>query len=137
MKALATQFSLLFAVLAAGCYDDPGYVPPQAPTPAATVVVRVAPAHESMAVAMSPTLSANVDRVRVYTTKDIGGENEVVGVLDFHTDADSQDKGFALLKARAAALGADAVIGAEFEHGEGGGVSHLSGIAVKLHPAPE
>jgi uncharacterized protein YbjQ (UPF0145 family) len=57
---------------------------------------------------------------------------EVVGVLDFHTDANTADKGFEQLKARAAALGADAVIGAEFEHGDPGEKSHLSGMAVRF-----
>jgi len=56
---------------------------------------------------------------------------ELVGVLDFHAPADTEDKGFAALRERAARLGADAVVGAEFEHGEDGGLSHLSGMAVR------
>lgn len=55
----------------------------------------------------------------------------LVEVLDFHTSAESEDKGFEALRMRAAQLGADAVIGAEFEHGEEGELSHLSGMAVK------
>jgi uncharacterized protein YbjQ (UPF0145 family) len=58
--------------------------------------------------------------------------SDVLGVLDFHTRADSQDKGFEELRAHAAALGADAVIDAEFEHGEGAEPSHLSGMAVRF-----
>lgn len=58
----------------------------------------------------------------------------VVAVLDFHTAAESQDKGFEELRARATALGADEVIGAEFEHGEKGEPSHLSGMAIKYQP---
>lgn len=57
---------------------------------------------------------------------------EIVAVLDFHSDADSEDKGFEELRARAAEAGADAVIDAEFEHGEGGERSHLSGLAVRF-----
>lgn len=72
-----------------------------------------------------------VARVIVTHDREIGYPSEVVGVLDFHSQASSEDKGFAELRARAAALGADAVIGAEFEHGEDGGLSHLSGMAVR------
>lgn len=59
----------------------------------------------------------------------------LVEVLDFHSPADSEDKGFDALRLRAAQLGADAVIGAEFEHGEEGEPSHLSGMAVKYYVA--
>jgi hypothetical protein len=43
---------------------------------------------------------------------------EVIGVLDFHSAATSEDKGFDELRAHAVAMGADAVIGAEFEHSD-------------------
>lgn len=64
-------------------------------------------------------------------------ECNIVAVLDFHSDADTEDKGFDELRAKAVAAGADAVIDAEFEHGEGGEQSHLSGLAVryKVHDA--
>jgi uncharacterized protein YbjQ (UPF0145 family) len=55
----------------------------------------------------------------------------VLEVVDIHTRATSQDKGFDELRARAAALGADAVMDAEFEHGEGSEPSHLSGTIVR------
>ena len=55
----------------------------------------------------------------------------VVGVIDVHTSADNPDKGFEVLRVVAAQLGANAVIGAEFEHGEGNEPSHLSGMAVR------
>jgi len=70
--------------------------------------------------------------VLVLIDKKIDRSTEVVGVLDFHTAATSEDKGFDELRAHAAALGADAVIGAEFEHGDDGEPSHLSGIAVRF-----
>ena len=72
------------------------------------------------------------DRVIVLTDKRVARPTEVIGVLDFHTDALDPEKGFGELRARAAAMGAEAVLGAEFEHGEGGGPSHLSGIAVRF-----
>jgi uncharacterized protein YbjQ (UPF0145 family) len=55
----------------------------------------------------------------------------VVEVVDLHTRATSEDKGFDELRARAAAVGADAVMDAEFEHGEGNEPSHLSGTIVR------
>ena len=55
----------------------------------------------------------------------------VVGVIDVHTSAENPDKGFDVLRVVAAQLGADAVIGAEFEHGEGNEPSHLSGMAIR------
>jgi uncharacterized protein YbjQ (UPF0145 family) len=55
----------------------------------------------------------------------------VVEIVDLHTRATSEDKGFDELRARASALGADAVMDAEFEHGEGSEPSHLSGTIVR------
>ena len=53
----------------------------------------------------------------------------VLEIVDIHTDATSEAKGFEELRARAAALESDAVIGAEFEHGAG--KSHLAGMIVR------
>ncbi len=70
--------------------------------------------------------------VQVFVDKRIPRPTEVLGVFDFHSAANSEDKGFDELRARAAQIGADAVIGAEFEHGEGNEPSHLSGMAVRF-----
>lgn len=56
---------------------------------------------------------------------------DILEVVDIHTDAQSQDKGFDELRAHARALGANAVVGAEFEHGDNGEPSHLSGMVVR------
>jgi uncharacterized protein YbjQ (UPF0145 family) len=58
----------------------------------------------------------------------------IVEVVDLHTRAAAQDKGFDELRARATSLGADAVLGAEFEHGDGNEPSHLSGVIVRFAP---
>jgi uncharacterized protein YbjQ (UPF0145 family) len=60
-----------------------------------------------------------------------GHHCDVLEVVDIHTHAASQDKGFDELRIRAGALGADAVVGAEFEHGNGEEPSHLSGLIVR------
>ena len=46
------------------------------------------------------------------------------------------DEALRTLQAKAALLGADAVVGVEFHHGEGEGEpTHLSGLAVKFLPS--
>jgi uncharacterized protein YbjQ (UPF0145 family) len=66
-----------------------------------------------------------------------GHNCNILEVVDIHTHATSQDKGFDELRARAAELGADAVVGAEFEHGDGNEPSHLSGMIVRYgKPVP-
>jgi hypothetical protein len=58
---------------------------------------------------------------------------EVVGVVDMHVPMGSHDSSLALLRRRAAEMGADAVVGVEFHHGEGEGQpTHLSGLAVRF-----
>ena len=79
-----------------------------------------------------PMMTPRARAVQVLVDKRVPRPTEVVGVFDFHSRADSEDKGFDELRARAAQIGADAVIGAEFEHGEGSEPSHLSGMAVRF-----
>lgn len=78
-----------------------------------------------------PAVTARAAGILVTPESTLDRDIMLVEVLDFHTPVDSEDKGFDALRLRAAALGADAVIGAEFEHGEEGELSHLSGMAVK------
>jgi hypothetical protein len=80
----------------------------------------------------TPVTGISARSVVVLVDKRVDRPTEVVGVLDFHSNANGMDKGFDELRARAAALGADAVLGAEFEHGDDGGPSHLSGMAVRF-----
>ena len=91
--------------------------------------------------ARSPEIVAPSAVQRVLVTADRGcpavGEGkrcEVLEVMDLHTRATNEEKGFDELRARAVATGGDAVIGAEFEHGEEGGPSHLSGMIVRYAP---
>jgi hypothetical protein len=106
---------------------DPMAPPP--PPPAPPPPPMAAPAWRS---APAPVAAPAWRRVQVLVDKRIPRPTEVLTVFDFHTDATSEDKGFDELRARAAAIGADAVIGAEFEHGEGDEPSHLSGMAVRF-----
>lgn len=79
-----------------------------------------------------PAITPQARAVQVFADRRIPRPTEVLGVFDFHSQATSEDKGFDELRARAAAMGADAVIGAEFEHGESNEPSHLSGTAVRF-----
>jgi hypothetical protein len=79
-----------------------------------------------------PAMTPRARSVMVLVDKRIPRPTEVIAVFDLHSRADSEDKGFDELRARAAQIGADAVIGAEFEHGEGSEPSHLSGMAVRF-----
>jgi hypothetical protein len=121
-RPIAFCFSLLFA----GCTEN--FV---RQAPPATATHESAESHGTGPEIELPSLSASESSILVTPDKNIGRPTEVVGVLDFHTRAEAEDKGFDQLRARAASIGADAVIGAEFEHGEGGGPSHLSGLAVR------
>jgi uncharacterized protein YbjQ (UPF0145 family) len=59
-------------------------------------------------------------------------EMEAMGIVDAHEKPGHHDEALQELREAAAALGAEAVVGVEFHHGEGGGaVSHLSGVAVR------
>ena len=80
----------------------------------------------------APAMTPRARSVQVFVDKRIPRPTEVLAVFDFHSAADSEDKGFDELRARAAQIGADAVIGAEFEHGDGSEPSHLSGMAVRF-----
>jgi len=102
------------------------------------VAPEVAPAHvtgshpaEAGPSAGDDEARAAIARILITPDKRLDRPVETVGVLDFHSAATSEDKGFEELRARAAALGGDAVIGAEFEHGEGNEPSHLSGMVVR------
>ena len=81
----------------------------------------------------SNDLEAGARRILVIPEARCPGDRhcDVIEIVDIHTHADSQDKGFDELRARAEAMSADAVVGAEFEHGNGDEPSHLSGMIVR------
>ena len=81
-----------------------------------------------------PTPVANGDpsKVVVLPTKDINRPCEVIGVVDVHVPMGNHDTALDQLRRRAASMGADAVIGVDFNHPEEPGQpSHLSGLAVR------
>jgi uncharacterized protein YbjQ (UPF0145 family) len=82
-----------------------------------------------------PTDAATIAKaksVRVIQNETIGCSTEALGPIDVHRKMESTDKALEALKLRAAALGADAIVDVNFEHGEGGKEpTHLSGMAVR------
>ena len=120
--------SLLWLV---ACAPPPSTAPATNPvyvSSSATVAVNDTAAPEPSPATVAP----GARRVLVLVDKHVDRPTEVLGVLDFHSDATSQDKGFEELRARASEMGADAVIAAEFEHGDGNEPSHLSGMVVRF-----
>ena len=72
-------------------------------------------------------------RVLLLQGRKLDRPSEVVGVVDAHEPSGREDVAFQRLQQNAAALGADAVVGIDFHHGEGAGEPlHLSGLAVRF-----
>lgn len=130
MKRVA--FVLVAAL--AGCVHEET---PQAiivhPTPV-TVEARLASAR-SAGGDLVPSGSGGTDasRIQVLPTKRPDRPAEIIGVVDAHLPMGDHASALALLKQKAAELGADAVIGVDFAHGEGhhGEPIHLSGLAIR------
>lgn len=79
----------------------------------------------------TPELLAKARKVRVLPDKDVGCVTEALGLVDVHEKASTTDQALDELRVEAARLGADAVIGVEFEHADGKAATHLSGMAVR------
>ena len=86
----------------------------------------------------APLAHGNPSSVLVLESTHLDRPAEVVGVVDAHLPMGSHEAALDALRRRAAEMGADAVVGVEFHHGEGEGQpTHLSGLAVRfLHAVP-
>ena len=130
------RMALLVSVLWWGCESE--YVvrseqreitccskaPPPTPTPPSTLTA-------TSGAALYPTGYGS--SVMVLQSRHLDRATEVLGILDIHLPVGGQDAALAELRAQAAAMGADAVVGAEFHHGEGQGEPiHVSGMAVRF-----
>ena len=86
--------------------------------------------HDEAAVAnVTPEQAA---RVLILQNTEIERPTEALGTVDVHTTGEAEETALNQLRAHAAALGADAVLGVEFHHGATG-PTHLSGMAVRYH----
>jgi uncharacterized protein YbjQ (UPF0145 family) len=89
---------------------------------------------EEKALMADPKLVAAASKVRVIQNNQLDCPSEVMGLVDIHQPVKTQDQALEVLKRKAAKLGADAVMGVEFHHGEPGEEpTHLSGMAVRCN----
>lgn len=81
----------------------------------------------------APAAHGDPNHVLILQSTHLDRPTEVVGVIDAHLPVGDQDAAMASLRKRAAEMGADAVVGVEFHHGEAPGEpTHLSGLAVRF-----
>jgi hypothetical protein len=106
-----------------GCYiadEDP---PPQ--------VVHVV--HHESSIPWPTATATAPGRIPILQAHHMDRPTEVIAILDVHSAMGQENQALEELRARAQACGADAVVGAEFHHGEGAGEpTHLSGVAVRF-----
>ena len=98
------------------------------------VLVPAGVAYPVRAEAALPPQSAAESGTRVLITpaRRLERPTEVVGVVDAHEASGNESAALATLRARAASIGADAVLGVEFRHAEESHEPvHLSGLAVR------
>ncbi len=142
MRALA-PLALILAASAMSCANEyhPEYHPQSQyeysqtisqPVTVFNAASQAAPAYSS---SKPPGSSSGRDpsKVLVLQGKHLDRPAEVIGVVDAHEEMGKHDAALWTLKTKAALLGADAVVGVEFHHGEGEGEpTHLSGLAVRF-----
>jgi uncharacterized protein YbjQ (UPF0145 family) len=87
---------------------------------------------EEKAIVNDPAVIAAAEKVKVIQNDHVECPTELVGLVDVHEPVDTEDKALTILRRKAAKMGADAVMGVEFHHGEPGEEpTHLSGMAVR------
>ena len=126
------RLRLLFsaAVLSAGCAEEPQ-----------TIIAYPAPAHyETRVYPQTPPVAGEADesthRILILQTRKLDRPAEVVGIVDAHEASGREEIALDELRRKAAAIGADAVVGVEFHHAESSGEPiHLSGLAVRYVPS--
>jgi uncharacterized protein YbjQ (UPF0145 family) len=89
---------------------------------------------EERAIINDPAIIAAGEKVRIIQNDHLECPSEVLGLVDIHEEVKNQDQALTVLKRKAAKMGAQAVIGVEFHHGEPGEEpTHLSGMAVRCN----
>jgi uncharacterized protein YbjQ (UPF0145 family) len=87
---------------------------------------------EEKAIVSDPAVIAAAEKVKVIQNDHIECATELVGLVDIHEPVESVDQALTVLRRKAAKMGAEAVTGVEFHHGEPGEEpTHLSGMAVR------
>jgi uncharacterized protein YbjQ (UPF0145 family) len=87
---------------------------------------------EEKAIVNDPAVIAAAAKVKVIQNDHIECPTKLVGLVDIHEPVESVDQALTVLRRKAAKMGAEAVLGVEFHHGEPGEEpTHLSGMAVR------
>jgi uncharacterized protein YbjQ (UPF0145 family) len=87
---------------------------------------------EEKAIVNDPAVIAAAKNVKVIQNDHVDCPTELVGLVDIHEPVESVDRALEVLRRKAAKMGAEAVMGVEFHHGEPGEEpTHLSGMAVR------
>ena len=120
--------------LPAGCGGVESPEPRFPPPPSESASSDGDEAAQERALVNDPSVIAAAAHVRVIQNDQLGCPSEVLGLVDIHEPVATVDRALDVLKRKAAKLGADAVIGVEFHHGEPGEEpTHLSGMAVRCN----
>ena len=125
------------ALVISGCADDTYAVGQGVRSPA--MAMAVVGSGDALRMSRQPPAPASASgeaaRILVLQSTHLEQPAEVVGVVDAHVPMGSHEDALDALRRRALELGADAVVGVEFHHGEGDGQpTHLSGLAVRFLP---
>ena len=112
-----------------GCGAAPGYEESNTPYLARAYV---GPPVANVLVAAPASSGPGPSQILLLAGRSLGRPAEVVGIIDEHAPSGSEDMAEALMRQRAVALGADAVLGVDYHHGEEGGSTHFSGMAVRF-----
>jgi uncharacterized protein YbjQ (UPF0145 family) len=125
---------VVFLCLPAGCAGLESPEPRFPPAPTESAPSDGDEAAQERALVNDPSVIAAARHVRVIQNDELGCPSEVLGLVDIHEPVATVDRALEVLKRKAAKLGAEAVIGVEFHHGEPGEEpTHLSGMAVRCH----
>ena len=120
--------------LPAGCAGVESPEPRFPPAPSESASSDGDEAAQERALVNDPSVIAAAQHVRVIQNDQLGCPSEVLGLVDIHEPVATVDRALEVLKRKAAKLGAEAVIGVEFHHGEPGEEpTHLSGMAVRCN----
>jgi uncharacterized protein YbjQ (UPF0145 family) len=81
---------------------------------------------------VDPRIRGAASRVLVLESQTVDQPAEVLGLIDVHEETGHHSEALERLRIKAATLGADAVLGVEFHHGDEGEPAHLSGTVVRF-----
>lgn len=128
------------ALIASACGDLdplPANTAPQPPAGYAVTVQDVPTITEALPqTATPPPPAAPAPDVRILQTTFLDRPAEVVGIIELRVESGRADEGLGEMRRKAAALGAQAVVGVELRQGSAPGEpSRLTGLAVRFLPA--